>query len=265
MLEQARQLLSQRILHNIALLKMIESYGPHIDCRLHQECGQSALLLLLPASLFPYDLIHYPNASAIAFLYATDPQLLPRLLGKLPDEGAIVFKIQDNRYKPYIAHRYAYERIRAFHSYSCTELPVPTRSTNTVIEGTMLNETLLPLWMANGYSKDELADLFRRGARSYTIYHDGQPASTCFTFRNYEHVWEIGGVHTGEACRGQGLAQQVAAAATQQLLSQGLIPRYQVIESNRASIRLAESLGFTLAVTLEHLYGRRLDVTGAFR
>ena len=80
----------------------------------------------------------------------------------------------------------------------------------------------------------------------------GEFTSICFTFKNYDKIWEIGGVHTAPAQRRKGLARLVVEAALYTVLSRGYIPRYQVAEANIPSIRLAETLGLTRFVVAEH-------------
>ncbi len=87
---------------------------------------------------------------------------------------------------------------------------------------------------------------------SLTVFEGARPLATCFTFRNYETIWEIGGVYTHPSHRRQGLACQVVETALHSVLSRGYIPRYQVRETNLASMQLAETLGLQAFVTTEH-------------
>ncbi|MFL5805091.1 MAG: hypothetical protein ACJ8CR_25520 [Roseiflexaceae bacterium] len=43
----------------------------------------------------------------------------------------------------------------------------------------------LGVWVRCGCSSAALA---------FTLYRDAAQAATCFAFRNFEHVWEIGGL-----------------------------------------------------------------------
>ncbi len=52
-------------------------------------------------------------------------------------------------------------------------------------------------------------------------------------------------VQVDEAVRGRGWGMSVVAAATQDVLTEGRVPLYLVAESNAASVRLAEGLGYT--------------------
>ena len=76
--------------------------------------------------------------------------------------------------------------------------------------------------------------------------------STCFVFKNYADIWEIGGVYTASAYRRQGLGTRIVKTAIRTLRDRAKRPRYQVLETNEASIRLAESLGLERFVTTEH-------------
>ena len=52
-------------------------------------------------------------------------------------------------------------------------------------------------------------------------------------------------VITHPASRGQGFGRSAVAHLASTALAAGLVPQYRTLESNRASIRIAESLGFT--------------------
>lgn len=85
-----------------------------------------------------------------------------------------------------------------------------------------------------------------------SIFLDGNPVSTCLAFRNEETIWEIGALHTLESSQRNGYAKKVVQTAIQETLERGFIPRYHVLETNQASIRLAESIGLIPCVQLEH-------------
>ncbi|TYP69723.1 GNAT family N-acetyltransferase [Paenibacillus methanolicus] len=255
-----KQLLRRRVLENITPLKMLEAYGACMSCRLLEQEGRWGVLLLLPTSVFPYDAKTYPDATHSVFLAGTDEELLGQLVDELPFERPLVFKVQRPEYETLLRERLPLERKRAFHTYSIRIERLIVSPNGNVPEERQLNESLLPLWMANGYTREELLAMFAGGARSYTLYEWGMPASTCLTFPNYGDVWEIGAVHTTEAHRGKGLAAQVVTTAAASLLAEGRIPRYHVEEGNTASIKLADKLGFTHEVELAHWYydGKRI-------
>lgn len=56
-------------------------------------------------------------------------------------------------------------------------------------------------------------------------------------------------VITHPAFRGRGFGRSVVAHVAQVALAAGLIPQYRTLQSNRASMRIAESLGFFLYAT----------------
>ncbi|WP_028551491.1 GNAT family N-acetyltransferase [Paenibacillus sp. UNC451MF] len=189
----------------------------------------------------------------IAFVSGSDLSAIRELLDELPDRIPMVFKVQREDYKKLIKSGFQLKRMRSFYTYSCFE-SIPITEINEIIEETELNNSLLPLWSNNGYDPQQLNQMFELGARSYTLYKAGEPVSTCLTFYNYAKVWEIGAVYTPEEHRGKGYAKKVVATAVNRLLEKELLPRYQVLDSNLSSIKVAESLGLSRVVTLEHLY-----------
>jgi predicted GNAT family acetyltransferase len=60
--------------------------------------------------------------------------------------------------------------------------------------------------------------------RRVGVYASPGAQSAGFVFRNFESVWEIGGVFTHPEFRRHGLARQVVAAALSYLIEHGQIP-----------------------------------------
>lgn len=254
MWSKVKERLSCNVLENITLLKMIDTYGSKLGCTVLERDSGWGLLLSLPVEFSSYDRKTYPEAESVYMLAGTDNRLLERLLDDPPiPKKPTVFKVQRSEYKQLLERKFKLAGIRSFYSYSCLE-PFPGQSPDEVTTRDTLQEELLPMWLSNGYELGEIEQLFAHGARSYSFYTDGKPASTCIVFRNYGRVWEVGAVHTAEEYRGNGYAKKVVQAAVNGLLSRNLIPRYQVEDRNRPSVLLAESLGLTRLVTLEHLY-----------
>ena len=252
-LQRAAQLLSGHVLENITMLKMLEAYRDSIECRLLERGEEWALILCLPVSCSSYDRRSYPEAEAIIMIAGSEQGLMDELLGGLPLGKPLILKCQKKENRECIEARFKVTFMRSFYTYSRL-VPVPNMEISGDIEESGYNERLVPLWMNNGYDRQELLAMFQRGARSYTLYTAGEPVSTCLTYYNYDNVWEIGAVFTRDDQRGKGYARRVAAAAVNRLLERKLIPRYQVLDSNSASIKVAEALGLSRVVTLEHLY-----------
>ena len=104
----------------------------------------------------------------------------------------------------------------------------------------------------NGYEPAEVSRHFADGARWFGIRDRGQIVSACFVFRNFETVWEIGGVFTEPSHRRMGHARKVVTSALNHVLANGFIPRYQVRSGNMESIRLAETIGLKEFLRMDH-------------
>ncbi len=78
--------------------------------------------------------------------------------------------------------------------------------------------------------------------------------SVCFAFENYGQLWEIGGVYTPPASRGQGLASRTVCATIAELQNRGKRSRYQVHDQNIASIKVAEHAELELFLTITHWF-----------
>ncbi|KQO15729.1 hypothetical protein ASF12_27285 [Paenibacillus sp. Leaf72] len=263
-LNQIVPLLEQDTLTNITLLKMIEAYEGAISSKLIEgsEPSRWGLLLLLPIEAYPYDQQTYPEADYIAFVAYTEQSLLPELLTAVPTGARLVFKLQKDEYREQLAQYYELEQARAYISYTSQDELTSSNvqqhkqhkaiNNEDVVKQETLTEELLPLLCSNGYTPEELRGYFAERAYAFVIYRDGEAAAGCFIFCNYKDIWEIAGVHTRERWRGQGLARQLVAAALEHLRQRGLRPRYHVLETNAASIGLADSLGLHPFMKLTH-------------
>lgn len=238
-------------LRNVTLLKMMTAHHEVIESHLIREQDQWGILLLLPADAYSFDQRMYREADSIVLMDYSSPEVLPALIRKLPGEAKLVFKIREETRLALSLQLPLLVHVRSFYSYSSVPGQSFAEDTEAVYSEYM-DERLFPLWAANDYSRAEIGHYFEDGAFSVSIFEGDVPLSTCLVFPNEEQIWEIGAVRTAEGGRRSGLAQRVVRTALFHILRKGYIPRYQVQDNNIPSIRLAESLGLTLAVKLEH-------------
>ncbi|MDF9841217.1 MULTISPECIES: GNAT family N-acetyltransferase [unclassified Paenibacillus] len=237
-------------LKNVTLLKMMTAYHQVMDSYLVEQAEHWGILLLLPADVFAYDRRVYPEADYVVLMDYSNPEVLPDLISRIPAHANLVFKLQQEA-RIAVAPHFPLTQVRSFYSFSTAPGQI-FKPDKEAIVNEQLDERLLPLWMENGYTPEELAQYFEDGAFSVAIFKELTPLSTCIVFRNGEQIWEIGAVHTAETGRRQGLAARIVKTALHHTMARGYIPRYQVQDTNIASIRLAEAAGLTLAVKLEH-------------
>jgi RimJ/RimL family protein N-acetyltransferase len=247
-LEDVIAFLKTDLFKYVVHLKMLDAFAG--EMRWYGEPGGVALLL--PTAVNPYDAHTYPDSDWIVFLAASDDETAGRLVQRLPRRERLVFKLVDDLTQTAVLRDFPARRVTGFVSYTLREAAFPFDP--DVMVSRELDARLLPCFEANGYTRPELERCFSQGSLSFSRFaaDTGVPLATCFVFKNYEQIWEIGGVHTVPAYRRQGLARCVVAAAARELLSQGRIPRYQVKETNLASIGLAENLGMRPFVTTQH-------------
>lgn len=229
-------------------LKMLDAYAEVMTW-----FGESVgTVLLLPTTAHPYDAQTYPDSDWIVFLAASDAGTAGRLARRLPRDKRLVFKLVDELSKQAVLKTFPVRRVTAFVSYTLREAAFPLDSQVTV--SAELDPRLLPCYQSNGYTRPELERSFSQGSLSFSLFSEDTetPLSTCFVFKNYGPIWEIGGVYTDPAYRRQGLARRVVASAAHELISTERIPRYQVKETNLASLAVAEALGMQRFVTTEH-------------
>ncbi|CAG7628939.1 GNAT family N-acetyltransferase [Paenibacillus allorhizosphaerae] len=250
--DKVEGLLRNKLLENISLLKMMETYGPVISCSVIERGREWGMLLALHTKRSAFDLAKYPDTESVIFVSGSHAPILNELLDQLPKSKPLVFKVQHPLYKALVESKFQVSSVSAFITYSCGE-PLSIADDEQVMEEATFNERLLPLWRQNGYNEQELSRMFYNGARSFTLYHGNVPVSTCIIFCNCAPVWEVGTVFTCAEHRGNGYAKKVVSRAINFLLERNLVPRYQVVHDNAASIHVAESIGLKQVVVLEHL------------
>jgi GNAT superfamily N-acetyltransferase len=230
-------------------LKMIEAHADHMTWHVETVAGQLGVLLLLPTRVNAYDARTYPTSEWIVLMAAASPKLADRLVARVPRGRELVFKLVDELSVEAVQRAFPeMQRTTAFVSYTTDRT---FDADGSVRISKRWDERLLACYRQNGYTDREMRATFDQGAMTFTLWGE-DPLSTCFTFRNYAEIWEIGGVYTSPAHRRQGLASRVVKAAIRTLRQSGKRPRYQVQETNRPSLKLAERLGLERFVTTEH-------------
>lgn len=239
-------------LRNIVPLKMLTAYPTVIETHYHEDGPEAAALLLFPTSAFAYDRATYSDLDLVVILAATTPAVASALLPRIPSQRKLIFKLMDNDIQRLLAAHFTLQRVTAFLSFTATALD-HFAAVPAVVVTNQVDDHLYPLFANQGHDATELHRYFAGGqARAFTLYAGEEPAAACFTYQNFENVHEIGGVFTVPSQRRKGYAQQVVTTAVHSLLSRGCLPRYQVHEINHPSIALAEHIGLTPFVTVEH-------------
>jgi GNAT superfamily N-acetyltransferase len=231
---------------------MLTAYPDAIQVQYHEDGAESGVLLLLPTQVSPFDRQTYPSTTYVALLSVTHPQIAQSLLAHIPVGCALVFKLIDAGDREAVEQRFRLTRATAYISYTAAAGSRFTPS-DTVVIAERVDERCFELYTAQGYTRDEVQSFFSAGhALSFAFYRDDAPVAACFAYRNFERVYEIGGVYTLPDQRRLGHARKLVEAALHMLLRRGHVPRYQVHELNQPSIRLAEAIGLERFVTIEH-------------
>jgi RimJ/RimL family protein N-acetyltransferase len=251
-LEAASAYLERNALQNITHLKMI---GAHPEAtRVHHitTADGEGMLTLLETAAFWYDRETYPNSKSIVLISSDSPEVTKRLLEFLPRDERLVFKLTRDSDRELLAQRFDLNRTRRFISYSSR-----TGSgfqADPEVELTLEpNDDAFALLEEQGHPRSGILPLLaQHQAFVCTLEQRNRMVSGCLAFQIHNQIWEIGAVLTVPEARGQGFAKRVVSTALAALESRGLTPRYQVLDDNTASIRLAESVGLEPFVTLTH-------------
>ncbi len=240
-IKSALAYLEQNPLQNITALKMLYTYPE--SCTIHTL--PDGVLILLKPNAMPYDRETYPEATQIVLLYADSSQTAQRLLEFVPDKHPTIWKIVSETVTREVQNHFALTRERAFVSFTDSQ---PYTADSDVRVSTSPSQTALAAYAELGHEQAWLEDLLNRGL-AFCCELEG---SVCFTFANYESIWEVGGVFTSPESRGQGLAARVVRTCIAELQRRGLRTRYQVHEDNLASIGLAKSVGLEQVCIITH-------------
>ncbi len=231
---------------------MLTSYPEVAHTVFHERDGAAGVLLLLPTSAFPFDRATYPFADYSVLLATDGPGAAEALLAHVPHDRTLVFKLQSPDDRLAVARAFRIERITAYRSYTA---PPGYRALSdpAVLVAEHPDPRVFGLFVAQGQHPDELRGLFAAGhALAFSIDEGGAPAAACLAYRNHGPVYEIGGLVTLPHARRRGLARRLVQTALCELARRDAIPRYQVHEDNLPSVALAESLGLTRFLTMEH-------------
>ncbi len=238
-------------LRHIVTLKMIHVGGRSVSCRWCEDADGWGLLSLFHTGVFEYDQQTYADRDWVVLIDGTSAAAKAKLLEELPT-GALVVKTYDPAVKEFLKRKLHASPVRSFVSFTIAPGGLPPSPTMAIVSSTNLDPAIAGIFAENGYGKSELARHFADGARWFGIKEDGQVVSVGMVFRNFETIWEIGGVYTQPVRRRRGLARQVVLAALNYLHQSQLLPRYQVRSDNLGSIGLAAASGLKEFLRMDH-------------
>jgi RimJ/RimL family protein N-acetyltransferase len=251
-LQVARSYLERNGLQNITHLKMI---GAHPEAtRVHHisTSGGEGVLTLLETAAFWYDRETYPSSKYVVLISSDSLDVTNHLLEFLPTHENLVFKLTQDSDRELLAQRFKLNRARGFISYS-TQIGSRFQADPEVELTREPSDGVYTLLEEQGHPRSGILPLLTRDqAFVCTLQHRDRIVSGCLAFHIHDQIWEIGAVFTIPEAQGQGFAKRLVSTALAELESRDLTPRYQVLDDNTASIRLAESVGLKPFVTLTH-------------
>lgn len=244
--------LAAESLENVVLLKHLTAYPKATRALAAMEGGKTATLVLLDAADSPYDRATYSDAAVVAFLASESEALSGYLLRMVPLAGGAVFKLARDADRAALAGMVETTRRTAFHSFTAAARYERDPAVRVTRQPRDDDYALLAM---QGHDRSVLAPMLAAGEAFVCAIDDpdtGETAAVCCAFVNHGPVHEIGGVFTRPERRGEGLAPRVVATALAVLRENGHLARYNVEETNPASLRLAARLGLRPFLTLTH-------------
>jgi GNAT superfamily N-acetyltransferase len=256
---QAIAYFSQEPLRHLVHLKYLAHHPGKFDARyldLENE-GSQAALLNGSVNTTAWDQGQYPDLELLLLPSATDEAAAQHLLERVRADFSVsttptLFKFCDPYCKLVFTTAFPLHPARKYISFTTRDDARIYQSHPEVAVGSILDDARVALYQQNGYTLDELQTMFDQGALTFGLYEGNDLVSTCLAYRNFEEVWEIGGIRTVDSARRKGYAHKVVETALHELNLRGLVPRYHVENINTASIALAQSLGLQECVHIEH-------------
>ena len=163
----------------------------------------------------------------------------------------VILKISDSYCREVFADYFSMQRARAFLTFTAPDNFVFQPTTDVVV-GDSICDVPQGFYDPDSYAVKLMPKIFANEARIFGKWVDDSAVCVCIAYKSHNHIWEIGFLETAEALRRRGYGREVVSAAVAYLLEQDKIPRYQVEESNVPSVRLAQSIGLKLCLTVEH-------------
>ena len=135
-----------------------------------------------------------------------------------------------------VAEAFAVRRATAFQSY--TAAPGAAFAGSPLVDvAAAADDGCYELFAAQGHPRDEVEGYFAAGhALGFAVRERGAAVAACLTYENFGAVHEVGAVYVRPEARRRGLARALVQTALAALAARGRVPRYQVLEDNRASI-----------------------------
>lgn len=109
-------------LANVVLLKHLQAYPQHTRAVQCVSAAGAATLVLLDTTASDYDRKTYPTAAHAALIRSDDAALTEVLLGELPADGGIVFKLTSAAERAVVQRHYPLTRKTSFLSFTSPAL-----------------------------------------------------------------------------------------------------------------------------------------------
>ncbi len=236
-------------------LKYMYLYGDSITCSVVEQKGRIAVLLRYPTGRVVWDAATYSDAEYVLLPAAETVEMAEVLLSDLRQSGLLarpqVIKFCELETESLMCGALKLQFARALTSYTSTADAYFEADPDVRMES-QPNKSHMEAFIENGYSVEEVLADFAKGAKLFSLYEGDTLLSNCMTYRNFDTVWEVAGVHTSAFARRKGYARRVVQTALAYVLGEGYIPRYHVEDVNKASINLAEGLGLKPCLRFNH-------------
>ncbi len=254
--EQAQTFFHTNPLKYLVHLKYMHLYGDSIACTFMEQDDKVAVMLRYPSGRVVWDATAYPTTEQVLLPVANDAEMARLLLTNMRQEGLFersqAIKFSDAETEAIFKAAIPLQFARSLTSYT-SAAGVRFEPHPQVVVEHQPNEAHMAAFIDNGYSAEEIAADFAKGAVLFSLYDDDQRLlSSCMTYQNFDDLWEVAGVHTADSARRKGYARRVVQTALAHVLEMGRIPRYHVEDVNTASHQLARGLGLIPCLHFRH-------------
>ena len=171
--------LERQPLRNIVLLKHIEAFREHVSVAQVCDGPDTATLVLLNTTGSPYDRETYPQAALAALISSDHPRLTRRLLGSVPAERNVVFKLASDGDRDVVGERFPLSRATSFLSFTGDKRAAFVADEHVPVS-TSASDSVLRLFESQGHPREGSLPRWRQAAHSPASWNltasPGRPA-----------------------------------------------------------------------------------------
>ena len=251
-----QSLLYEDELINSPMIRLLDTPEPDALVWMNNAPEAGGVLFVQSPGVGTWDAAQYPVPWRRVWLESCSPSGVDGLLEYLPKNRELLFKFHRPWIAAHVTRRLPLARKQALRYLTLPADRFVDRPKHGVMQLTSAHVgQVVDLMTRTGRSTENLRQaLSHPDAAAFGCFCDGRLVSGAYVEPRTKRTAEICALYTHRSHRGQGLAASVVSAATAWILERGNLPVYATRVTNAASIRLAQTIGYTVYGEIAHYY-----------